>query len=201
MQISELQIFVETLARYITVNEGAGGSVSPGSGYVPNGGSKTWTITPSAGYIIASITYGGSPQTITDPSGMDFTDSSVTADATLAVTFAQEVDDERSSEIEGFQTTPSERDSQLLPTLGKISGYVLDGESPVENAIVTLIDSDTDTVVGTTNSDYDGYYEFTDLPYKQYHALAEYESGEEQLNAKSLPFLRPVTQEEYGDMS
>lgn len=88
MQISELQIFVKGLARYITVSAGANGSVSPTSGYVPTGTSKTWTITPNAGYKIASITYGGVAQTITNKMGMDFTDSSVDADATLAVTFA-----------------------------------------------------------------------------------------------------------------
>lgn len=95
----------------------------------------------------------------------------------------------------------SRQSMEQLGTLGKISGYVLDGEDPVENAIVTLIDSDSDTVVGTATSDYNGYYEFTDLPYQHYHAIVEYDDGEEQFNAKSLPFLRPVTQEEYGAMS
>ena len=87
MQISELQIFREGLARYITVSAGANGSISPTSTYVPTGTSKTFTITPDPGYKIVSITYGGVSQTITNELGMDFTDSSVDADATLAVTF------------------------------------------------------------------------------------------------------------------
>ncbi len=87
MQISELQIFVEGIARYVTVSAGAGGSVTPGSGYVANGASPVYTITPSAGFEIAQILRAGVAQTITDKNGMNYTMSNVTADTTLSVTF------------------------------------------------------------------------------------------------------------------
>lgn len=86
MQISELQLFIETLARYVTVSAGANGSVSPGSGYVPTGTSKTYTITPNTDYKITNITYGGVSQSITNELGMTFSPT-VNANATLSVTF------------------------------------------------------------------------------------------------------------------
>lgn len=96
---------------------------------------------------------------------------------------------------------PSERDSEILGTLGVISGYVTLAGNPVQGATVTLIDSGTDTVVGTQETDYNGFYEFTDLAYKQYHAAVEYQDGEELYNAPSLPFLYPSPQEAYGESS
>lgn len=87
MQISELQIFREGLARYITVSPGANGTISPGSGYVPTGVAKTYTITPNSNYKITNITWAGSSQTITNELGMTFSPTP-TADTTLSATFA-----------------------------------------------------------------------------------------------------------------
>ena len=87
MQISELQIFREGLARYITVSTVGSGSVTPGSGYVADGSSPAYTITPASGWQIKEILRAGVAQTITNKNGMVYTMTSVAADTTLAVTF------------------------------------------------------------------------------------------------------------------
>ena len=50
--------FVETYT--ITVTQTSNGTISPGTTSVPRGGSQTFTITPSTGYSIASLTIDGS---------------------------------------------------------------------------------------------------------------------------------------------
>jgi len=73
-----------------------------------------------------------------------------------------------------------------------ISGTCTLAGSPVAGAIVTLIDSATDTVVATDTSDGSGNYAFTGLDVtKTYHVVAEYEDAPDQYNAKSLPFMTP----------
>lgn len=73
-----------------------------------------------------------------------------------------------------------------------ISGNcVLEG-NPVENAKITLIDSDTDDIVDTALSDSSGDYAFSGLDVtKTYHVVAEYEDSPDQFNTKSLPFMTP----------
>jgi len=70
----------------LTASAGAGGSISPsGAVTVNSGASRTFTITASAGYTIASVTVDGSNQgAITS-----YTFSNVTAGHTIAATFAQ----------------------------------------------------------------------------------------------------------------
>lgn len=73
-----------------------------------------------------------------------------------------------------------------------ISGTCTLAGSPVAGAIVTLIDSATDTVVATDTSDGSGNYAFNGLDVtKTYHVVAEYEDSPDQYNAKSLPFMTP----------
>lgn len=84
-------------------------------------------------------------------------------------------------------------DKIILDLLYMISGVVTLGGSPVTGAIVTLIDSDADLVVGTDTTDANGYYEFSGLDVATiYHATVEYDDGSDLWNAKSLPFLTPV---------
>lgn len=84
-------------------------------------------------------------------------------------------------------------DKIILDTLYLISGIASLAGTPVENAKITLIDSDTDTIVDTALTDADGYYEFLGLDVlKTYHSVAEYDDTVDLWNAKSLPFLTPI---------
>lgn len=88
MQISELQIFREALARFITISKTGSGTISPGTSYyVADGSSPAFTITPDAGWQIKQILRAGVAQTITNKNGMTYTMTSVSADTALAVTF------------------------------------------------------------------------------------------------------------------
>ena len=83
-------------------------------------------------------------------------------------------------------------DKIILDRLYFISGLATLSGAPVENAKVTLIDSDTDLVVDTQLTDADGYYIFDGLDVaKTYHCIAEYDDGVDKWNAKSLPYLTP----------
>lgn len=74
-----------------------------------------------------------------------------------------------------------------------ISGVATLSSVPVENAKITLIDSDTDEVVDTALTDVDGEYEFSGLDVtKLYHVTAEYEDSPDQYNALSLPYMTPA---------
>ncbi len=88
------------------------------------------------------------------------------------------------------------RQSILPPTVYKISGQVTNSGSPQQNAIITLIDSDDDIILGTQLTDAGGNYSFDSgypiTPRHFYHVTAEYESGGIKYNAKSLPFLTPA---------
>jgi len=84
-------------------------------------------------------------------------------------------------------------DRIILDTSYLISGIASLAGAPVQNALITLIDSSTDTVVDTALTDVTGFYEFTGLDSaKEYHVTAEYEDSPDQYNAKSLPFVVPV---------
>jgi hypothetical protein len=73
----------------VTASAGVGGSINPtGSVSVNYGGSQTFTVTPNAGYHIASITANGAPVTVTSPSGQTYQFSAVSADSSLTATFA-----------------------------------------------------------------------------------------------------------------
>lgn len=92
-------------------------------------------------------------------------------------------------------------DHLLLETGDKIilnHSYLIEGVaylsgSPTPGVKITLIDSDTDTVVDTAVTDSNGAYSFEGLDVaKQYHVTAELDDDPNFYNAKSLPFLTPV---------
>lgn len=73
-----------------------------------------------------------------------------------------------------------------------ISGTCTLAGNPVENAIITLINSDTDAVVDTQLTDASGNYAFVGLDVTvTYHVTAEFIDGYDMYNAKSLPFMTP----------
>ena len=72
----------------IIASSGANGTVTPADTTTVNEGlSQAYTITPSSGYNIASITVDGSPVTVTSSSGQTYTFSSVSANHTISATF------------------------------------------------------------------------------------------------------------------
>jgi hypothetical protein len=73
----------------ITATAGPNGSISPsGSVFVANGADQSFTITPNAGYHVASLTVDGTPVTPVIPGGMSHTFTNVTTNHTIAATFA-----------------------------------------------------------------------------------------------------------------
>lgn len=84
-------------------------------------------------------------------------------------------------------------DNIIIDTSYFISGTAVLNGSPVENAKISLIDSDTDTLVDTQLTDSSGFYIFEGLNGASiYHAVAEFDDSPDLYNAKSLPFLEPI---------
>ena len=71
----------------IIVTAGAGGSITPPTGTVTWGTDATYTITPEAGYLIASLLVDGVALTGFDPTGDTHTFVAVAADHTISATF------------------------------------------------------------------------------------------------------------------
>ncbi len=72
----------------ITASAGPGGSISPsGTVYVNYGGSQSFVINPTPGYLINKITVDGLPAPIANPLGETYTFSNVTSNHTIRVTF------------------------------------------------------------------------------------------------------------------
>ena len=70
----------------ITASTGANGRITPvGAVPVAYGGSQTFTITPNAGYVVASLTVDGTFAGY----GLSYAFTNVVADHTIAVTFTQ----------------------------------------------------------------------------------------------------------------
>ncbi len=77
-------ITVNPAAFTVTTTGGTGGTISPaGAVSVPNGSSLTFTITPSAGYVIGTVTVDGLSQGAIGT----YTFTNVTANHTIAATF------------------------------------------------------------------------------------------------------------------
>ncbi len=77
-------ITVNAAAFTVTASAGTGGTISPaGAVSVANGGSQTFTITPSAGYMIGTVTVDGLSQGALGT----YTFTNVTASHTIAATF------------------------------------------------------------------------------------------------------------------
>ncbi len=72
----------------ITVTQGANGVIAPGTSIVNYGATPSFSVTPDAGYYIASITANGVSVTVTSPSGQTYQFSAVSADGSLTATFA-----------------------------------------------------------------------------------------------------------------
>jgi hypothetical protein len=70
--------------KLITVAAGGNGSISPGSTYVNVGSAQTFTITPSTGYQVASVTVDGASVGAV----ASYTFNNVTAPHTISATFA-----------------------------------------------------------------------------------------------------------------
>jgi hypothetical protein len=69
----------------ITASAGPGGTIAPsGAVTVAEGGSQTFTVTANQGFIVSSVTVDG----VSQGAVAEFTFSSVTADHTIAATFA-----------------------------------------------------------------------------------------------------------------
>ncbi len=72
----------------ITVNQVEHGSITPGTTIVNYGGSQDFTITPSTGYYIESITVDGCSITVSDPCSQTISFTNVQADHTITASFA-----------------------------------------------------------------------------------------------------------------
>ncbi len=75
--------------------------------------------------------------------------------------------------------------TELLSGSSSISGSVTLNSEPVEGATVKLVHQDTNTVF-TTSSDANGIYQFNNISSSKYHALIEYQSGNQKYNAFSF---------------
>lgn len=80
---------------------------------------------------------------------------------------------------------------ETVTTYKEISGNVTLSGNNVQDAVMTLINSDNDTVVATTTTDANGNYSFQVETGKTYHVTVEYNDGNNKYNAKSKPYLNP----------
>lgn len=80
---------------------------------------------------------------------------------------------------------------ETVTTYKEISGNVTLSGNNVQDAVMTLINSDNDTVVATTTTDANGNYSFQGETGKTYHVTVEYDDGNNKYNAKSKPYLNP----------
>jgi hypothetical protein len=82
------QLTVNAVTYQITVTQTAHGTIVPGTTTVNFGATPSFTITPDAGYHIASITANGAAVTVTNPSGQTYQFSAVSANGSLTAIFA-----------------------------------------------------------------------------------------------------------------
>jgi hypothetical protein len=83
-----VQLTANAVTYQITVTQSAHGTIVPGTTTVDFGATPSFTITPDAGYRIASITADGAAVTVTNPSGQTYQFSGVSANGSLTATFA-----------------------------------------------------------------------------------------------------------------
>lgn len=91
----------------ITVNQGANGVIAPGTSTVNYGATPSFTITPNAGYYIASITANGSAVTVTSSSGQTYQFSPVSANDLITATFASSSNTQTSTPTPTPTPTPA----------------------------------------------------------------------------------------------
>jgi hypothetical protein len=82
------QLTANAATYQITVTQSAHGTIVPSTTTVNFGATPSFTITPDAGYHIASITANGAAVTVTNPSGQSYQFSAVSANGSLTATFA-----------------------------------------------------------------------------------------------------------------
>ena len=82
------QLTVNAVTYQITVTQTAHGTIVPGTTTVNFDATPSFTITPDAGYHIASITANGAAVTVTNPSGQTYEFSAVSANGSLTAIFA-----------------------------------------------------------------------------------------------------------------
>ena len=82
------KLMVNAKTYQITVTQSAHGTIVPGTINVDFGATPSFTITPDAGYHIASITANGAGVTVTNRSGQSYRFSAVSTDGSLTATFA-----------------------------------------------------------------------------------------------------------------
>ncbi len=82
--------YVRPITYTVTANAGAGGSINPpGVTTMNTGGSQTYTITPTAGYHIASVAVGPVGGTVSSVGAISsYLIGKITTDMTIAATFA-----------------------------------------------------------------------------------------------------------------
>jgi hypothetical protein len=82
------QLTANGLTYQITVTQSAHGNVVLGTTTVNFGATPSFTITPDAGYQVASITANGAVATVANPSGQSYQFGAVSANGSLTATFA-----------------------------------------------------------------------------------------------------------------
>jgi hypothetical protein len=82
------QLTVNAVTYQINVSQSAHGTIVPGTTTVDLGANPSFTITPDAGYHIASITANGAAVTVTTPSCQSYQFSAVSGNGSLTATFA-----------------------------------------------------------------------------------------------------------------
>ncbi len=120
----------------VSASAGSGGAISPaGSSVVNYGGSQTFTITPATGYQVASVTVDGSSVGAVT----SYTFSSVTANHTIAATFASNTYTVSASAGSGGAISPAgssvvnyggSKTFTMTPATGyQVAGVTVDGSS------------------------------------------------------------------------
>ncbi len=109
---STLVAEMENLIKTVTVSCGKGGKVDPMTAQVRKGEQATFTITPDAGYKIASVKLDGAVQTVTNGTVTII----VTKDCTLTVNFT------KNGGSSGSSGRPSKIDTKPSDTLPAING-------------------------------------------------------------------------------
>jgi uncharacterized repeat protein (TIGR02543 family) len=120
----------------ITVTQGANGVIAPGTSIVNYGATPSFSITPDAGYHIASITANGVSVTVTSPSGQTYQFSAVSADGSLTATFAITT----SPTPKGSLPSPTPKGSLPSPTpKGSLPSPTPKGSSPSPTPLYVVL--------------------------------------------------------------
>jgi hypothetical protein len=82
------QLTANAVTYQITVTQSAHGTIVPGTTTVGYGATPSFTITPDAGYHVASITVNGAAVAVAKPSGQSYQFSAVSANGSLTAVFA-----------------------------------------------------------------------------------------------------------------